>query len=279
MSLFDEGLNEQICDNMRVYLGKYPRTPLTELGWYADTSIKIANQSVCSSGKALKYRTARVFLRPWKLPSYNVIGDDVSGNTSNASNVTPETYDNCRRTATTLASDKILYCWVCQENTQTLIQGPYVKVSVDLLQKRKKNLKEFDRTVRPSHSYYRRGRGKFRGRRNYNLRWIAREDAQVSEAAIEQSSPGADRGPKLQKSINGEERGVTTVRFHQQPNWAVKIDNGAVHIGAQQGFKTSSLSSEGQILAKRVMFALVAMRKEPSEVKYSRGFVPPFQVL
>lgn len=44
MSSFVKGLDESVCDDMRVYFKQYPREPLKELTRYADTLMKISER-------------------------------------------------------------------------------------------------------------------------------------------------------------------------------------------------------------------------------------------
>lgn len=103
--LFIKGRDEAVCDNMRVYSGQQPRAPLTELARFADTLIKIADRSVRWSGEQLKYRTAEVASRPFKLSSYALIGNEKNDTIEAASTVSAILYNDSRRESSPRSSD------------------------------------------------------------------------------------------------------------------------------------------------------------------------------
>lgn len=163
--LFIGGLNESVYNNMRVYSGELPRSTPTKLARYADTLFNIADRSVRSLGKSLKYRTAIVSSWPHKLFSYAV---EIYRTTRTSAMLAPGLYDNSRRTTTLPASNEILYCKVCLEKTSTLIQRLYVKAPGDLLQKREKDFMKLRENAKSSQLYYRCGRETSRGGIEYN---------------------------------------------------------------------------------------------------------------
>lgn len=128
MSLFVERLENLACNNMHVNLGLHPRTPLTEMARYANMLIKIANKNVRTSDLS-KDRPSLPAVMSNRSYVHAVMSsyDDSHKSTPDTQ---PRTW-NCRfgdRRHSSLkpSSDKILYFRVCLENTNSLLQCPYV---------------------------------------------------------------------------------------------------------------------------------------------------------
>lgn len=80
-SLFAKGLNSSICNNIRIYLGKHPRAPVTKLICIADRLLRIADRSVRKS-EAIEYNPTQLTVRRSRSYTHAVMTSDHDGRKS-----------------------------------------------------------------------------------------------------------------------------------------------------------------------------------------------------
>lgn len=183
-ALFFKGLSAFVCYNRHVNMEFQLRAPLTELVRYADTSIKIADESVLLASKPSEYRTAGVLPRLYKMSSRPVIGYRTHGSTMAMLKVLLGSYDNCRRTTSEPEGYWGSHRRLCLKNLRKLAQCPYTEEAGDALQQREESFKDFEDTVKSIQLYYCREYETFCGGRWYDHSRFARWDPQTLEAAV-----------------------------------------------------------------------------------------------
>lgn len=138
-SLFVEGLDKSICDNMRVYLGQYPPAPLTGLARYADKLIKISDRSARTPESLKSQRTRSTKWQNWSYAHAILISDDVGPKST--LKVAPKSwnrsYEDKRQLGSSQSGNKTSYCRVCLVKTHSILQCPYLSKPSDFADERR----------------------------------------------------------------------------------------------------------------------------------------------
>lgn len=182
-SLFVEGLEDAVCDNVRLYWSRNPSEPLTQLARYADTVTKIADSRSTGSSSANRPNRDTPPNRTRNRranQSFNV-SDGAGSLVQNVSDVKRDD-----QTKTTTSSDTATYCRVCLREDHTLMRCPLVSQHAKLSQEREKNW-ETIRTKWDRRGGRWRGRG---GRQWEDRRRDDRKDEKKDEPGQVVESPG-----------------------------------------------------------------------------------------
>lgn len=125
--LFVKGMDESICNNMRIFLKQHPHAPSTELASYADMLIRTADRSAKTS-ESSKYKPTRSTVRPARSYAHAAITSDdneLKSTLEAAPKYQKCSHDNKHQSDTSASCDKSSYCHVSLAKTYSELQCLY----------------------------------------------------------------------------------------------------------------------------------------------------------